>query len=200
MTSIYFVRHAQPDYKFKNTSDRPLTNEGLQDRLKAADVLEKIDISAIYSSPYKRAYDTVLPLAERLGLEIVVDSRLRERLSGDVVGDFLDFTRRQWRNFTFKTKVGECLQEVQERNIEAVKAILAAHPNQNVVVGTHGTSLSTIINYYISTSGFDDFLRIIDYMPYILKMNFDGERFISSEEIFHIEKTYVKPSSQKQEG
>ena len=70
MTSIYFVRHAQPDYKFKNTSDRPLTNEGLQDRLKAADVLEKIDISAIYSSPYKRAYDTVLPLAERLGLAL----------------------------------------------------------------------------------------------------------------------------------
>ena len=194
MTSVYFVRHAQPDYRSKNTSDRPLTDEGLQDRLKVIDVFNDIDIAALYSSPYKRAYDTVSPLAEKLNLDIITDERFRERLSGDVPGDFLDFARRQWMNFTYKTKVGESLGEVQARNIEALSEILSKHRDKNVIIGTHGTSLSTILNYYISSYGYDDFLRIIDYMPYVLKMNFDGERFISSEEIFRIEKTYVKPS------
>ncbi len=194
MTSVYFVRHAQPDYRSKNTSDRPLTDEGLQDRLKVIDVFNDIDIAALYSSPYKRAYDTVSPLAEKLNLDIITDERFRERLSGDVPGDFLDFARRQWMNFTYKTKVGESLGEVQARNIEALSEILSKHRDKNVIIGTHGTSLSTILNYYISSYGYDDFLRIIDYMPYVLKMNFDGDRFISSEEIFRIEKTYVKPS------
>lgn len=194
MTSVYFVRHAQPDYRSKNTSDRPLTDEGMQDRLKIPDIFNGINIAAIYSSPYKRAYDTITPLAEKFGLDIITDDRFRERLSGDVPGDFLDFARRQWMNFTYKTKVGESLGEVQARNVEALSEILSEYKDKNVIVGTHGTSLSTILNYYINSYGYDDFLRIIDYMPYVLKMNFDGDRFISSEEIFRIEKTYVKPS------
>lgn len=166
----------------------------MQDRLKIPDIFNGINIAAIYSSPYKRAYDTITPLAEKLGLDIITDDRFRERLSGDVPGDFLDFARRQWMNFTYKTKVGESLGEVQARNVEALSEILSEYKDKNVIIGTHGTSLSTILNYYINSYGYDDFLRIIDYMPYVLKMNFDGDRFISSEEIFRIEKTYVKPS------
>jgi len=33
------------------------------------------------------------------------------------------------------------------------------YEGKNIVIGTHGTALSTIINYYDSTYGYDDFER-----------------------------------------
>jgi len=33
-------------------------------------------------------------------------------------------------------------------------------------------------------------MRIIDFMPYIAKMEFDGNVFLSKEELFHIKKEY----------
>jgi len=34
------------------------------------------------------------------------------------------------------------------------------YEGKNIVIGTHGTALSTIINYYDSTYGYDDFERM----------------------------------------
>ena len=41
---------------------------------------------------------------------------------------------------------GESLRSVQERNIAALTDILTAERDKTVVVGTHGTALSTILN------------------------------------------------------
>jgi len=43
-----------------------------------------------------------------------------------------------------------------------------------IIIGTHGLALSTIINYY---------LRIANIMPYIVKMNFNNNEYLSREEI-----------------
>ena len=62
---------------------------------------------------------------------------------------------------------------VQSRNIEALKEILTENENKNIVIGTHGTAFSTIMNYYLPEFDCDDFFRIIDWMPYILQSNSD---------------------------
>ena len=36
----------------------------------------------------------------------------------------------------------------------------------------------------------ESFMKIIDFMPWILKMEFDGKKFLSMEEVFHIQKEY----------
>jgi len=41
--------------------------------------------------------------------------------------------------------------------------------------------------YFVIING-DSFMRIIDFMPYIVKMEFDGNVFLSKEELFHIKK------------
>jgi 2,3-bisphosphoglycerate-dependent phosphoglycerate mutase len=33
-------------------------------------------------------------------------------------------------------------------------------------------------------------MKIIDFMPWILKMEFDGKKFLSMEDVFHIYKEY----------
>ena len=77
---------------------------------------------------------------------------------------------------------------VQERNIAALKEILAENRDKTVVIGTHGTALASIINYFRPDFGYEDFMRIINRMPYILEMNFDGEKLTEITEHCYIEK------------
>jgi 2,3-bisphosphoglycerate-dependent phosphoglycerate mutase len=69
---------------------------------------------------------------------------------------------------------GECLQDVQERNISALQKVLNRYAGKNIVVGSHGTALSTIINYYDHSFGYSDFERIKNVMPWIVEFVFDG--------------------------
>ena len=51
MTSLYFVRHAQPVHGWEDDRTRPLTEEGVADSGKVAEVLRNINIDFFYSSP-----------------------------------------------------------------------------------------------------------------------------------------------------
>ncbi len=146
---FFFVRHAQPDISIKDDMLRPLTERGIADTKRVTKVLKDRNIEAIYSSPYKRAYDTVKDLAEVTGLGINIVEGFRERKVDNVwVDDFRAFSRKQWEDFDFKLECGECLREVQERNVAALNDVLKSNMGRNIVVGSHGTALSTIINYY----------------------------------------------------
>ncbi len=63
--------------------------------------------------------------------------------------------------------------------------ILKEYRNKNIVIGSHGTALSTIINYFKPTFGLDDFQKIQNVMPWIVKFTFQGD------ELVHIEETDV---------
>ena len=75
-------------------------------------------------------------------------------------------------------RVSNLFAMVQKRNIEALNKILLDNPNQAIVIGTHGTALSTILNFYDDSFGCDDFLRIIDWMPYIIELDFEGNHLV----------------------
>lgn len=183
VTSIYFVRHAQPDMYVKDDMLRPLTEKGMQDAKRVTKVLKERNIEAIYSSPYKRAYDTVKDLALANNLEIKIVEGFRERKVGTWVDDFQAFSQRQWEDFNFKLECGESLKEVQQRNISALNDVLISNLGSNIVVGTHGTALSTIINYYNPDFGYEGFWSIVDKMPYILCFKFRKTEFIGMEEV-----------------
>lgn len=178
LTKIYFVRHAQPDYTNKDEALRPLTEKGLLDSHKVTEYFIDKNIHKIYSSPYKRAYDTVKHFSDTVSLEIIALDGFRERKVDNVwVEDFKAFSRMQWEDFDYKLEAGESLRQVQERNILALKEVLNENIGKNIVVGSHGTALSTIINYFNSSYGYDDFWSIVDKMPYIVCFNFEGTEF-----------------------
>lgn len=182
-TKIYFVRHAHPDFSIRDDMIRPLSEKGVIDTKKVTNVLMDKNISIIYSSPYKRAIDTIKDFAENINIEIKIDDDFRERNIGEWVEDFKAFSTRQWEDFDFKIEQGESLREVQERNIEALFKVIHNHSGQNVAIGTHGTALCTIINYYNPEFGYVDFWNMVDKMPYILCFTFDGMKLESIEEI-----------------
>jgi len=176
MTTVYFTRHAEADYSVRDGRIRPLTEKGLYDRHLVSEFLQDKRIDAVLSSPFKRAVDTVAPFAQQNGFEIefVEDFRERKSDSGWQRGDdFAALLARQWADFSYTISDGECLAEVQARNIAALHRVLARHKNKSIVIGTHGTALSTIINYYDKTYGFEDFMAMVYILPWVVKMVFD---------------------------
>lgn len=63
---------------------------------------------------------------------------------------------------------------MQERNIAALNKVLKEYVGKTVVVGSHGTALSTIINYYDDSFGHTEFEKIRGLMPWVVEFTFDG--------------------------
>ena len=183
MTKVYFVRHAKPDFNVHDDLTRPLTGEGIRDSKKVTEFLLDKYITKVFSSPYRRAIDTIKDFAERAGLEITIVDDFRERKIDSVwIEDFDEFSKKQWGNFKYKLSDGENLMEVQNRNIAALQQILKNNIDGSIVIGTHGTALSTIINYYDKKFDYKEFQRIRYYMPFIVCITFDGQADVKIEE------------------
>jgi 2,3-bisphosphoglycerate-dependent phosphoglycerate mutase len=191
MTQIYFVRHAEPVHGWVEDRSRPLTEEGMKDSKVVADFFREIKVDLFYSSPYKRSVDTISDSAKEKKLPIRTDERFRERVNGIEVNN-IEMIQKRWTDFDYHEEDGESLTMVQSRNMEALREILRNHEGKSIVIGTHGTALSTILNFYEPDYDVNSFLRIIKYMPYIIRLDFDGESFIGKEELLILEKKFKR--------
>lgn len=189
LTKVYFVRHAQPVHSHTDDRTRPLTEDGIKDSKLVLKTLKDKGINIFYCSPYKRSMDTIQETADYYQMDIQTDERLREREKGIDSNNYGMYQKR-WANHEFHENGGESIKMVQQRNIEALKTILEKNEGKNIVIGTHGTALSSIINYYIPKFGYNDFLRIIDWMPYIVEIDFEGQTFISIYEHAYMKKEF----------
>lgn len=189
MTKVFFVRHAQPEHNHADDRTRPLTAEGLADTKIVLETLKDKEIDVFYCSPYIRSVSTIQETADYYKMNIHTDERLREREKGPDGNNHGMFQKR-WEDHEYHEDGGESIGMVQGRNMEALKEILEENRGKNIVIGTHGTALSTIMNYYNSEFGCSDFLRIIDWMPYIIEMDFEGQELIAIREHAYIEKEF----------
>jgi 2,3-bisphosphoglycerate-dependent phosphoglycerate mutase len=147
MTVFYLVRHAHADWR--PGEERPLSARGQQDARRVARVLALYPITALYSSPARRARQTILPLAVRLGLPLHVVPELYERrLSDDPVNDFLEAVRATWADPCFAFPGGEPNAAAQERAVELLETLLARHAGEHVVLSTHGNLLALLLQHF----------------------------------------------------
>ncbi len=190
MTKVYFVRHAEPVHAHEDDRTRPLTAEGLEDRKIVLETLEDKEIDVFYCSPYLRSMATIEEAADFFEKEIFTDERLREREKGKEGNSSDNLLKKRWADFTFHEEGGESIGMVQERNMVALREILSTNEGKNIVIGTHGTALSSILNYYNPKFNCNDFLRIVDWMPYIIGLDFEGEKCIGVTEHAYVEKAF----------
>lgn len=182
MTMVYFVRHAEPNYENHDDLTRELSPKGLEDRKLVTRFLNTKEIDVVLSSPFRRAVDTVKDFADTSGLEIRIIGDLRERCVGNEwIDNFNEFCRKQWEDFGYKLPDGENLREVQDRNIAVLRQILTEYRDKNIVVGSHGTALSTVINFFDPSFGYRDFEKIKILMPWIVKFSFEGAECVEIE-------------------
>lgn len=154
MTKIMLVRHGLTEWnaigKMQGTSDVHLSPDGLhQARLLAAHC-PFFTASAVYSSPLARAETTALILANRFNLQVQTVPEFRETHFGDWEGQILrDIAKADPENFEkffmnpdeLKIPNAETFQETQERAMDALKKILAAHESEkdaHIIIVAHG--------------------------------------------------------------
>jgi phosphohistidine phosphatase SixA len=92
VTTVFLVRHAEKHTR--PADDPPLTALGLERARSLYRILQKLKISAIYSTRYDRTRQTALPLAEALDLPVIeyeakdfegLVDRIRSDHAGEVV-------------------------------------------------------------------------------------------------------------------
>ena len=182
VTHIYFIRHAEPDFTNHDDETRPLTPRGEESAKELIENFKEITVDVFISSPFKRAIDTIKPLAVSRNSKIEIISEFQERkISDGWIDDFSDFSKKQWQDFDYKLPHGESLNEVQERNIKRLMEILNQHTEKTIVIGTHGTALSMIINHFDRSFNHQDFDMVKNKMPWIVKMTFEGMALLGME-------------------
>jgi len=182
MTTIYFIRHAKSDFNVIDDRSRPLTEQGHVDCALVTEFLQDKEIDVILSSPYKRAVDTITGFARSVGKPIHTIEDLRE-IEHVLLDDWQPNVKNQWDDFSYSIPGNECLADLQNRNIVALNDVLSRYENKNIVIGTHGMALSTIINFYDKSYGFDDFMNMVFINPWVAKMDFNGQECIAIEKI-----------------
>ncbi|WP_368289699.1 histidine phosphatase family protein, partial [Lacticaseibacillus paracasei] len=135
MATIDLVRHAEPDITIHDDFLRPLTSAGQRQTQQLVDSLHQYPYTAFFSSPLKRAVDTITPIADDHGLPVQKNELLVERKMPAWLPNFSDYVNQQWQDLTFFEKPGESIHQVQERYLSFLYGLPSS---AFVAVGSHG--------------------------------------------------------------
>jgi broad specificity phosphatase PhoE len=148
VTRLLLVRHGQSvwnaDGRWQGQADPPLSALGEE---QAAAAAERVDgVGAIHTSDLVRARRTAEILGGRLGLEPVVDARLRERHAGEWEGHTRKEIEAAWPGYLDRGRRPpgwEPDESVLARAVAALTAIADTHTGDTLVV-THGGVLRVV--------------------------------------------------------
>jgi len=177
---VILVRHASPvDFGTPGVADndRPLTDAG---RTAADELTAEFDgyaLTAIYSSPYLRAVQTVHALAMRRGLKVQLLSDLRERrLSREPLEDWVAVLEQAWTDADFAPPGGESGRDAQRRAVSTLDLLRSRHPDGGrLVLGSHGNLISLILQAL--EPGVDFAFHMAMPNPAVYRLTHDGARW-----------------------
>lgn len=149
-TRIILVRHGQTawnrDDRFRGRSEIELTDLGQRQAEAIAEQLAAAPVTAIYSSPLRRAVQTAARIAARHNLEVRVEDGLVDVDYGAWVGlSAAEAAARYpdaWQLWLHRPQdlcfpEGECLRDVRRRAVAAVEALARRHRGETVVMVSH---------------------------------------------------------------
>ncbi len=158
-TRLVLVRHGVTAHTGPLLSGRmpgiDLSDKGIEQAKAAADRLRALTISTVYASPIERTTQTASYIAAAVGLVV-------QPLPGVIEADYGDWTGGKISDLakTDEWKVvqaapsravfpgGESLRAMQSRMVDALDAVVAAHPHETVVVVSHADPIKSAIAHY----------------------------------------------------
>ncbi len=165
MTRVYLVRHGETEWnansKVQGTLDTELNEIGLQQAALVAKKLAGENISAVYSSSLKRAKITAEKIAEACNLEVNELHDFREICLGPWQGLTIQEINEKYADHfkvyrehpsDFNMPGAETFLQVTERFCNAMNQIVAANPNKNIVIVSHGAAIKAAM---ITTLGME---------------------------------------------
>jgi probable phosphoglycerate mutase len=143
------------EHRFQGQTDVPLDDVGLRQAEAAAGLLMALRPQVIVSSDLSRARDTAQALADRTGLTVSTDVRLRETDGGSWEGrrreELLIEAPDTYRAWLAGEPVrpggdGEGRKQVGERVIAAIEDVMrGTDPGRTAVVVTHGGAARAVL-------------------------------------------------------
>ncbi len=177
---VLLVRHAEPlpfGTPDLHDDDRPLTDAGRSAADELAAELDGWEVTAIYSSPYDRAVQTVRVLAERRGLPVHLLDDLRERrLSPEPHDEWRVTLERSWSDADFELPGGESGRTAQRRAMAVLDLLRTRHADGGrIVLGSHGNLISLILQALQPEVGYDFHMAMPT--PALYRLTHDGLRW-----------------------
>jgi broad specificity phosphatase PhoE len=159
---LYLVRHGTTTPTTPNTQNRyrgrkdvPLDAQGYQDAAEAARSLSHAGLSAVYTSPLRRAVDTAQIIADEAW---VPDLRILSGLNNLDYGAWEGMTPQEagvidpeeYARYTTTPSAAACpagerLSDAQERMFLALALIGSRHPGEAVVAVTHAAMIRLVL-------------------------------------------------------
>ncbi|MGA9289748.1 MAG: histidine phosphatase family protein [Anaerobacillus sp.] len=146
MMRVGFIRHGSTSWnkekRAQGSSDIHLDDDGRRDAAKLARHLEKGKWDVIYSSHLKRAKQTASIIAKTLGIEVIIDPRLREAGGGKIEGTTEKERIAKWGSNWRELDLGIEKEElVVARALEAITEYHEDYKGKNILIVSHGSFL-----------------------------------------------------------
>lgn len=162
MVKFILIRHGysagNKEKRFSGQMDVPLDDIGrLQAISTSKYILENYNVDSIYSSDLCRAYETVKPIADELGLTVNKYKELREVDVGLWQGMLIEDVKDKFpENFEcYRTTPGLCkfdggesYSECLERAKSVLIKIAEESEGKTIVIATHGGVIRTLRAYW----------------------------------------------------
>lgn len=166
LKNIYLIRHCQA--KGQSPSAQ-LTRQGHKQALELVGFFREIKIDQIISSPYKRAVQSIYPLARQLNMEIKIDERLEERVLSTIpLSNWENKLKQTFDDFQIKFKGGEFSLEARKRILDVVEESLQGIFESTILV-SHGNLLSLLLNYYNKEFNFESWRKLTNPDVFLLR-------------------------------
>jgi broad specificity phosphatase PhoE len=148
MTVFYLIRHgcAMPDVP----GDPGLAPLGKRQAEATARHLARLRPAALYASPLRRAQETAELFASVYRLPVITAAALRERANwGDDPQqpweEFVKMLERSNRQRSWQPPLGDSSRAAGDRMARFLRELAQRHPNRNVVVVSHGATISDFL-------------------------------------------------------
>jgi probable phosphoglycerate mutase len=160
MTTFLLVRHGETDAVGKMIagwqSGWHLNSAGKAQVEQLAQRLSRLPIAAVYTSPLERAVETAEPIAQCHGLNPQLQQQFGEFRFGEWEGKTIEELDgdSEWRRFNahrseVRAPGGELILETQARMVAQLRCVREAHPDEAVVVVSHGDPLRAVVAHYM---------------------------------------------------
>jgi 2,3-bisphosphoglycerate-dependent phosphoglycerate mutase len=150
--TLFLVRHGESGWNRERLIQGQsrmapgLTAAGREDASGAADDLAGSGADLILASDLRRAVETALPIAARLGVPFRLESRLRERSLGTAEGrpgdqvhpHELGVTGRRVTDPDARPPGGESVRQLYDRVTGLLSDLLSCSPGGRLILVTHG--------------------------------------------------------------
>ncbi|MBM6617385.1 histidine phosphatase family protein [Bacillus suaedaesalsae] len=168
---LYVVRHCKASGQEREAS---LTEEGQQQANELSEFLSEYPIKRIISSPYKRTVESILPYAEKVGIEIEKDERLGERLlSPSNQSNWLELLEQSFQDLSFTLEGGESSQDAINR-VKSLIEELVEVPEEHIALISHGNLATLLLKIFDEVYGFDEWKAMSNPDVYMIQLKSDG--------------------------